>query len=293
MRSKAVTYSNFLRQPYPYYYNQKSLGKLTLVILFLVFFFVYFFEPFNVNPKEHRISYFWISFLHVTVSCLVLFIYFTFVNLLKPEEEKWTVSKEIFTLFLVLLFIGTANFFLRDFLYTNPNNWSFIYLFEEVRNTVLVGVLIIVILVPLNFTRVYSRNIRKVESLRPASNVEHSQENTHVTIESQLKTDVFTLDLEKFLFAKAEGNYVEFHLLDGEDKKLLKRVTVKDLERQLKQFPWILRTHRSYLVNLRNVTAVTGNAQGYQLSLRRHSAVVPVSRSTLEKFDKAFTGRAL
>lgn len=293
MRSKAVTFSNFLRQPYPYYYDQQNLGKLSLGIFFLAFFFVYLFEPFNVNPEEHRINYFWISLLHVIVSCLVFFIYFTLVNLLKPEEEKWTVGKEILTLLLVLLFIGIANFLLRDLLYNNPNNWSFIYLLEEVRNTILVGVLIIIILVPLNFARVYSRNTRKVESLRSASNVEHSQINTQVVIESQLKTDDFTIELEKFLFAKAEGNYVEFHLIDGENKKLLKRITIKDLERQLIQFPWILKTHRSYLVNLRHVTAVTGNAQGYQLSLRKHPTVVPVSRGLLKKFDEAFTALAL
>lgn len=294
MKFKAVTFANFLRQPYPYYFSRQSLGKLALGIFFLSFFFVYLFEPFNVNHQEHRFNYFWISFLHVAISCLVFISCFTLVNLFKPEEEKWTVGKEILSLFLVLFLMGVSNFLIRDLIYNNPNNWSLNYLMEEVRNTVLVGSLIISILVPLNFARIYSRNSRKAETFHPAANEEMLPLVTEVLIQTQVKADDFILEPEKFLFAKAEGNYLEIHLtLNGINKRFLKRITIKDLERQLKEFPWILKTHRSYLVNLRNVTAVSGNAQGYQLTLREHSATVPVSRGMIKKFDEAFTVPAL
>ena len=294
MRSKAVTFVNFLRQPYPYYFNGKSLGKLALGIFLLSFFFVYLFEPFHVDPHEHRMGYFWISFFHVAVSCLVFYSCFKLVNLFKIEEEKWTVGKEILGLGLVLLFMGLANFFLRDLLYNNPNNWSFHYLLEEVRNTFLVGILIVFILVPLNFARIYGRNLRKAESFQtPAVEVD-SPAVGEVLIQTQLRSDDFYLQLQDFLFAKAEGNYVEFHVVqNGEAKRLLKRIAMKDLEGQLSRFPSILKTHRSYLVNLKKVTAVSGNAQGYQLSLEWDSAIVPVSRGMIKKFDEAFASPAL
>lgn len=295
LKSQAVTFFNFLRQSYPYYFSQHSLGKLTLGIFFLSFLFVYLFEPFNVNPEEHKLNYFWISLLHVAISSLVFFSCFTLINTFKLEEEKWTVGKEISGLILVLILMGIANFLIRDILYGNPNNWSFFYLLEEVRNTLLVGALIISILVPLNFARVYSRNSRKAETLHPVSiNKECFSQGDQIFIETQLKADNFNFHSEEFLFARAEGNYVEFHLvLDGKNKKLLKRVTMKDLERQLTEISWIIKIHRSYLVNLKKVTAVTGNAQGYQLSIRHYPDTIPVSRGMIKMFDEAFTTLAL
>ena len=70
-------------------------------------------------------------------------------------------------------------------------------------------------------------------------------------------------------------------------------MTIRELESQLANLPWIFKTHRSYLVNLNKISAVSGNAQGYQLSLQQYSATVPVSRGQLKKFDEAFATPAL
>lgn len=61
----------FLRQPYRHYFYQCSLGKLTLVICQFSFFFVYLFKPFNGDPGDFRMDYFWISLLQIFVSFLV------------------------------------------------------------------------------------------------------------------------------------------------------------------------------------------------------------------------------
>lgn len=294
MKLRAVTFANILKQPYPYYFTQRFLVKLTLGVLFLSFFFVYLFEPFNVNPEEHKMSYFWISLFHVAVSCFVFYSSFSIANLLKIEEEKWTVGKEILSLSIVLILMGIANFLIRDLLYNNPNNWSTSYLFEEIRNTFLVGLIIISILVPMNFARMYNRNSQKAELIQSALSVPKKNDVSEIAVETHLKSDDFLLKLEDFIFAKAEGNYLEFHLItEGVNKKLIKRITIKDLESQLKHFPWIIRTHRSFLVNMKKVEAVSGNAQGYQLSLKHCVLTVPVSRGLVKKFDEAFTGLGL
>ncbi|MDX1753504.1 MAG: LytTR family DNA-binding domain-containing protein [Salinimicrobium sediminis] len=293
MRSRAVTFANFLRQPYPYYFTQDKLGKLALAICVPAFLFVYLFEPFNVNPEEHKMAYFWISFIHVAVSSLVLYGCYSLVNLLKIEEEKWTLGKEIAGLALVLLFMGIANFLIRDLFYDNHHNWSFRYLLEEVRNTFLVGILLVLLLVPLNFARIYSRNSGKAASFETPAKENNIPPRGGVEICTQVKSDDFSLQVEDFLFARAEGNYVEFYLTGEQNKKLLKRIAMKELEQQLSSFPQIIKTHRSYLVNLQKVTSVAGNAQGYQLSLEQFPSTVPVSRGMIHKFDKVFANPAL
>ena len=280
-----VSVSNLLRQPYPYYFSQKSLGAIAAGVFLLSFLFVLFFEPFNVNPAEHRFSYGWISILHAACSSLVLYLCFSIWNLFRPREEDWTVSREIISLSVVLLFMGVGNFLLRDLIYDNPNNWSFGYLFEEVRNTFLVGILLILVLVPLNFLRNFNTNIRQAAALHPEPSETTISTSTTIPVQTQLKSDDFILEPGHFLFARAEGNYLEFYFDRKQgQKKELKRMSIKLLESQLENYPQLLRIHRSYIVNLEKVTKVKGNAQGYQLSLQNFAEELPVSRSYLPAF---------
>ena len=58
------------------------------------------------------------------------------------EDTHWNLGKEILHISIILFLIGIADFLIRDVIYTNPNNWSLRYLWEEVRNTFLVGLLL-------------------------------------------------------------------------------------------------------------------------------------------------------
>ena len=275
-----------LKQPYPYYYQQNDLIRITSGVFLIGFSFIYFFEPFNVEVQEHRMGYFWISLIHSGLATLEVFLFFSVLNLLKIKEEKWTVSREIFALALVLLLIGLGSFLIRDLIYDNPNNWSMNYLLEEIRNAFLIGLLLVFILVPLNFSRIYRKNVQKAAAFEPDTESDRSpMPQRSLEIEAGVRSDNFTLDLENLLLAKAEGNYVEFYYANGQ--KELKRLKMKELELQLQEFPWIMKTHRSYIVNTRKISKVTGNAQGYQLSLLESTQSVPVSRGMIAAFDLA------
>lgn len=276
---------SFLAQLYPYYYTRENLPKLGGILFLLAFGFVYLFKPFNVEFSEHKMHHLWICLIHAGTASLIFELYFTIRNIIGIKEENWTIRKEILNLGLVLVLIGLGNFLIRDLVYENPYNWSPRYLFEEVRNTFLVGLLLILILVPLNFMRVYSRNERSAARLDPTTGTGDliSGKNVHIT--TKVKADDFMLIPEKLLFARAEGNYVEFQFEDN--RKLLKRLTIKELEEQLRDFPLLIKTHRSYIVNSQKITKISGNAQGYKLKLENHSSTIPVARSMISKFDNA------
>lgn len=273
-------------QPYPYYYSNKSLTRLTGVIFLLCFCFVFFFRPFNVEVSEHRLHYALISFIHAGLASLTFFIFFFLINLTGNKEDNWNLGKEIIHLSLVLVLIGLGNFLIRDLIYDNPGNWSFTYLVEEINHTFLVGILLILLLVPLNFMREYYQNSKAAAKWKPT----HSSPKNEAVVESvqintKVKADDFQLIINEFLFARAEGNYVEFHL-EG-NRKLLKRLPMKVLEDQLKDFSKIVKTHRSYLVNTKKITEVSGNAQGYQIKVREHSSTIPVARGMVPAFLEA------
>lgn len=229
-------------------------------------------------------DFFWISFIHASVSAMMLFLTSLFFKFGKTEE-KWIVKKECIFILSLMVFIGVAQFLIRDIIYDNPNNWSFRYLYEEIRNTFLEGILFIFILVPLNFSRLYSKNMNDANELNDAYVVFKPMTNSKIVITTKLKNENLQLDINQLLFAKAEGNYVELCLKDAKVFKVIIRITLKELEAILKPYDNIIKTHRSYLVNRHHIKNVTGNAQGYRLELHDFDEMVPVSRYMINDFN--------
>ena len=60
---------------------------------------------------------------------------------------------------------------------------------------------------------------------------------------------------------------------------------MKELESALSPYSNIIKTHRSFLVNLLHIHSVSGNAQGYKLHLSNFDEPVPVSRNMIEDFN--------
>ncbi|WP_430408486.1 LytR/AlgR family response regulator transcription factor [Kordia sp.] len=261
------------------------LGLLSI----LSFLFSYTFDPFEVNVDEHKIDYIWILFIHAFYPLPIAYLYFTILNWIVKDDSRWTLGKELRCLLIILIIIGIVSFLIRDLIYDNPNNWSLQYLFEEIRNSLLVGGLLLIIMLPLNLERLiykHSKSLKNLKLRTPTAKIEQQ------LIQISTKTEQYQLDIQQFLFAKVESNYTEIYIYDGSEvKKGLFRITLKDLEQHLQQFPHIYKTHRSYLVNLHKITTCVGNAQGYQLSLKNYSKTVPVSRSKLTTFNAYFSNK--
>ncbi|WP_298420983.1 LytTR family DNA-binding domain-containing protein [uncultured Kordia sp.] len=278
----------YLQQPYPFLYrNQKRLLVFLSILGILSFLFSYTFDPFEVNFDEHRIDYLWILCIHAFFPLPIAYIFFVLLNYKIKDDSRWTLGKELFYLSLILIIIGIANFLIRDLIYYNSNNWSLRYFFEEIRNSFLVSALLLFIVLPLNLERLIYKHSKTLQKLQ--------LKTSNTTIASQQITipsgnEKHELDLLQFLFAKVESNYTEVYIFDGNTvKKGLFRITLKELENHLQEFPHIYKTHRSYLVNLHKITACEGNAQGYQLSLQNYTKTVPVSRSKLKEFNEYFS----
>ncbi len=249
--------------------------------------FSYVFEPFEINTTEHKMDQIWINCVHAFLPLPIVFLYFTIVNWFVKDDSHWTIGKEMLHLSIVLILIGIGSFLIRDLIYNNPNNWSFRYFYEEIRNSFFVGVLLLAIVLPLNLQRLIQKHSKSVEKLTFSPSLETAKSQT---IHIALGNENIQFDIQQFLFAKVESNYTEIYVLDNDIvHKTLVRITLKELEIRLQEFSNIYKTHRSYLVNLDKITSSTGNAQGYQLSLQNYTDTVPVSRSKLKAFDMYFS----
>jgi len=277
----------YLSTPYPFYFRGRSLLQVGLVIFLLAFFFNYFFTPFNVNTAEHRMDYFWISLIHAFMPILILLLLYPYIHFSPSIDEHWTIGKDLGFLSIYILLIGIGQFLIRDLIYDNPNNWSWGYFREEVGNTFLVGILLVSIIVSVNSNRLNARYIKEANILEHSRRVFNTQNRANIIpIETKVKMDRFDLNIDQFLFAKAEGNYLLLYLYTGKDPiQLLKRITIKEFEKQLGVIDQIVRTHRSYIVNISFLEHVKGNAQGYQLTLQHANNTIPVSRNMISSFE--------
>lgn len=279
----------FLSQPYPFYYEGRDLWIIAGLIFFMTFIFTYFFEPFIVYKPEHRVDYFYICLIHSTTPVVTLYLWALFYKPQKRVSEKWNVGKEIFFVLMFFLLIGIGQFLIRDVIYDNPDNWSWHYLYEEIRNTFLVGTLFAAILIPLNLNYQFYKNQKRALALFPSSVSDKiTVHSSSVFIKTQVKNDDFYLVPDDFIFAQSDGNYVEVYLNGDVIQKMVKRLTVKELEAQLLKYPFMMRTHRSYLINLKAVETITGNAQGYRLKIKNYDDTLPVSRYMISEFNKRF-----
>jgi hypothetical protein len=273
-----------LTQPYPFFHRGKELLRNSALIFIIGFCFDYFFEPFNVNRAEHNYAYWVIVLAHVGGATAMYFIYFSIVNPF-VDEDDWTVGKEALAVFVLLLIIGVQNFFWRDVIYDNPRNFSLHYFIDEIRNTLLAGSLIVFLVLTVNFNILKRRNMHQATHLHPAKPA--SQPSGQVSIQAAIPSDNFDLDPSHVLCVRADGNYVEFFVREGDEtKKLIKRLTLQYAADQLAGFPFIQKTHRAYLVNTQQVNRVEGNAQGYQLTVDQLPFPIPVSRKHIGSFSR-------
>ena len=278
---------SFAKKPYPFYYAPDKLAKFSLFIFLFTFLFYIFIRPFEINEEEHNLSFWFISLIHALVVVLALALIVLPLQWLKLEEDDWSVGRELgfFTIFLLL--VGIGQYLIRDIIYDKPDNWDVQFLWEEVWHTYAVGIVFLVIVIPFNYHRLLVKNedaaskISLVESVNDPSPI--------VQIQTKVKSEEFTINPGHFLFAKADGNYLDIYMrTESKVNVLTKRMSINELANQIQGAGRFLQTHRSYLVNLDMVRNVKGNAQGYQLSFDHTEEKALVSRRRIEDFEKLF-----
>jgi two-component system LytT family response regulator len=90
------------------------------------------------------------------------------------------------------------------------------------------------------------------------------------------------LSIDQILFCEANDNYTHFRLKGG--KTIAACRTLKEIEEQLADFPFLIRVHHSYLVNLNEVSRYVRGEGGYLVM--NDGSTVNVSRSRKEPLLK-------
>lgn len=116
------------------------------------------------------------------------------------------------------------------------------------------------------------------------------QQPTAITLTGSTNESV-TLQIADLLYVEAVGNYVKiYHLAEGQTRSDMLRATSKQMENDLQAYPMIVRCHRAFLVNLRQVEKIVSREGTLQLSIKHCNDALPVSRSHAAHVKEAIKG---
>ena len=262
--------------PFPYTRGFVPEIFSTLKVCFIATLIFFFFKPFGLEEVTTStifgfgLAVFLSALFNISISLSVVR---TFIN-----EEKWCVWKEIIRV-LIYLFINIIVIILFASYNFEINLSSFTIL-------KFVGVTIFLSIIPLSLRVVSVNNWLLKKKLQEAEHLSEilkdkklENANTIIQLKSNIVNDIVETNNEELQFIEADKNYIAItELKNGEPKKKLLRLSIVKALEQI-EGENIVRCHRSFIVNLKAVTSVTGNSQGLKLVLSENIQPIPVSRS--------------
>jgi len=279
-----MSLSEKLNSPFPYYLNDDRKNTiLSLCVGAFVVFFLHVYKPQNNFDLVLTSGQ---KFMFGAVASAVIFFNIVWLpkilHIAALDPVRWTVKKYILHTLWICFVISFVNTLIDKFFIcpTKP-------LFEIVIHTLiqvgLTGIIPISIMALLFRSNLLQENLKsaiganleldKIQTLKK----EASKNNNSVTIYSDT-SETLTFNLPELLFIEADDNYSTVFWKNGHgvEKKLL-RANLKNIENQLNN-SFTIRCHRSYIVNVHAISAITGNTNGYKLQIRDSDFSIPVSR---------------
>ena len=127
-----------------------------------------------------------------------------------------------------------------------------------------------------------NNNALKNKDIRHTENADsqNTGANRDSVILSGNTKESFKLNPANIIYIEAYGNYIKVVYL-SESKKVQKplRITIARIEEVLALYPYMIRCHRSFIVNISHILVAEGNSHGLRLKLKPDGETIPVSRS--------------
>ena len=267
---------SILSRKYPFKQSGHWLRD-SAVYCAVVFLILYFLQPFGFSAYEGNKLLASFLFGAVTFLCCLAFRFLVFIPLQK-YVHPWRIWHEVLTVLAMVLFIGICNFLLAVLLFRFPVSGELFLMF-------LYWALIIGVIVGGVSTAVsYQAHLRgQLDALLDKTT--EAQAGVSVTLhDTRVRGNDLTLPINDLLYIEAQKNNVAVcYRKDGELERAEMQTTLAAVLADLSDYANIFQCHRSFVVNVNNISAARGNSNGYTLELGDGLAAVPVSRSYVPK----------
>ncbi|MDT8297143.1 MAG: LytTR family DNA-binding domain-containing protein [Spirochaetaceae bacterium] len=277
--------ADFLRKPFKPSIDMRRKLRLAFWNAIGVFFFILFFQPFWVEDRPLPDTMFLIAGMGLIVFILIVFILIA-VPLIFPKWfmlGEWEEGPPDLLSLAIWLFTGAGLSFYIRFVGGIPMSLALV-----VRIGLICLVPPLVIRIDLHILALRNR----IEYLQKPPIHESDEDQDPIEIQSSAGTDAVQVPSSDLLYMKTADNYVEvISRQNGGVKSELIRTTLNKICADLSRFDMIVRCHRAFIVNTRNVNRLTKTAGGYQLIIEGVSEPIPVSRAYQIKVKDMLGGR--
>lgn len=278
--------SNWLNKRYPQNIIIKNPFIGILIFLGFVICFIIIYKPLQF----HESRFFNFEVTIAVYNLLVAIPLYGLVRLLKrikffSNSDDWTILKELLSILIILTGMGIIIYFSGFLLEVPTSRWNLPTFFSSLIYAFLIGIVPFMFFTIINYRYLFVEDIIKNFSAVNSSSPEKAEELVHIS--SQLKKEELDFYPAQLIYAESDGNYTLFYLdVENQVRKRIIRNSISNIEQQLSTFPFLVRTHRAFIANVKKVTSQKGNTLGYRLKLSGIDTEIPVSRQKTHDFDQ-------
>ena len=274
---------NPFNKPYPFNDDLKHNSIIIFFISVGVPLVLFLLQPFDISllPKREK-SFLIIGFGVITF--LALSLYLLFIPSLLPKKftsSKWNVKKEIFWNLWILFTILTGYF-----LYCKTLN-VLEFDFNMVIMLILTSIIPITALIIINQNRMLRSRFRLANEINKKLEESRSKQEKIVYFNSDYQKDSLAIKVNSLLIIRSANNYIEVFWKEKEAvKNQMVRCSMVYAEEILRDYKFVMKCHRSYIVNINYIDRFEGNLQGYKLYFENINFPIPVSKNFASKLQE-------
>ena len=266
---------SFFTRKYPFPTSSHWLRDC-IVYCAIVFLILFVLQPFGFS--NYRGNKFLASLLFGVVAFGCCYVFGLIEKPLRRHISPWRVWHQALLVLAMVLFIGICNFFVFSYYFRYTITFTLCLYF--VYWALIIGAIVTVFSVGINYYR-YLRS--RLEMLLDKT----TEQQTGITItihDTNVRGNDLLLPINDLLYVEAQKNNVAVYFVkDGKAQKTEIHTTLSAVLDELRVYENIFQCHRSFVVNLNNITSAQGNSNGYQLRLGKCQTMVPVSRTYVPK----------
>ena len=276
--------AQFFKKPNPYNEDLRQNVKLVFFISLGVMGFLALFQPINFTPFSRNDIVYLVGGTSVT-TFLVLVFNIIILPSLFPKlffHKNKSFVRDLFWNIWILVSLSLANLLLFFKLF----GLKFIS-FEVVTQISLLGFIPLTVLIITNHFRSLRALLRQERAVNQSLMEANKPEDKFIHFESEYKNDNLIIKPETIILIKAADNYIEvFYESEGELKNKMIRSSLVKAEALLSEYTNIIRTQRSFIVNVRHIKEIQIAPDGYKLLFNKSDLTAFVSQKYITDFKK-------
>ncbi len=249
-------------------------------ISFGVFLFILFFQPFPLETLNYNDRLLYVTGFGL-ISFVFQFLILVLIPMFFPEKLKRSEHENFSLYILGFIFISITGVAFAFYLRFVGNTLLSLYVLFKIFLVCLLPLIILMILHKNRFLVQIIDILREQNKLYLSKLGEYEKiaDEEEIEISSVNKSDQLNLKFKQIISIKSADNYIEVtYMKNNEVENKLIRGTLKNIESQLASRSYIIKCHRTYIVNMMFVEKIVRSSAGYSLKMNCLDDRIPISR---------------